>query len=72
MKYFLIDKIFRKEFEEAQELAYSKGYGTGVVAERSKVLLRLEHHSVEPFKDDSVTLGYKHAIEAVKDSLARH
>jgi len=65
-------KTFQQYLDNTYELGYSKGYGSGVVAERSKVLQRLEHHDVAPFKDESLKLGYDHAIEAVKDSLAKH
>lgn len=72
MKTFILNKLFSKELNEVYELGYSKGRGTGIVEERNKVLQRLQHHSVEPFNSDELTLGYNQAVEAVKDSLVRH
>ena len=63
---------FQQHLDEIYQLGYSHGYGSGVVAERNKVLERLKHNNVEPFKDEAVLLGYAHAIEVVKDSLAKH
>jgi len=65
-------KTFQAKLEEAYHLGYKEGMSTGIVGERSKVLQRLEHHDVAPFNDEALMLGYNHAIEAVKDSLAKH
>lgn len=65
-------QTFQEYLGEEYDYGYSQGMSTGIVSERSKVLQRLEHHDVTPFNDDAVKLGYDHAIEAVKDSLAKH
>lgn len=72
MKTFIAKKLFKDELNQVYKLGYVKGRGAGIVEERNKVLQRLEHHSVKPFNSDELTLGYKQAVEAVKDSLARH
>lgn len=65
-------KTFQLHMADEYDRGYREGMSTGIVSERNKVLQRLEQHDVTPFKDDAVKLGYDHAIQAVKDSLATH
>jgi len=72
MKTFILKKLFKKELNTIKLDAHRKGRVSGIAEERQYVLERLRHHSVEPFNNDELTLGYEQAVAAVKGILVRH
>ena len=62
-------KLFPNTLYDIFSYAHNKGISEGKETERKLIEARLREHDLRDFDDPSLTLGYTHAVKAMRGEL---